>query len=103
MNNRVVSCDKCNQEFQIKPKTFKKKGIEETYFNCPECKEKYGVIVTDKTIRRKQKAIKELQIKIDKQKDPEIKKRLFSQFQKDKKEIETLVLFLKEKFRKNKG
>lgn len=57
MNNKVV-CDKCNKKFEIKLKTRNLPlGIEEVYFICPHCKEKYVSYYTDESIREKQKKI----------------------------------------------
>ncbi|GKV65497.1 MULTISPECIES: hypothetical protein [unclassified Sporosarcina] len=55
-----VSCDNCQKEFTIKPKT-KNHGIsiKETYFICPHCKEKYIAFVTDPECRKLQKQIRE--------------------------------------------
>lgn len=53
-----VTCDKCNKKFEIKAKTRKLPlGIEEVYFICPHCKEKYVSYYTDESIREKQNEI----------------------------------------------
>lgn len=56
-----ANCDKCLKTFEIK---YKKKnyGVDviETYFMCPNCKQRYTSIVTNQDIRRKQKEIRDL-------------------------------------------
>lgn len=60
MNNKVV-CDKCSKKFEIKVKTRKLPlGVEEVYFTCPHCKEKYVSYYTDPEIREKQKKINKI-------------------------------------------
>lgn len=49
------NCDKCKKEFEIKPRIKKfADGIEETFFICPGCNERYSSYFTDKDIRKKQ-------------------------------------------------
>lgn len=60
MSNKVI-CDKCNKEFEIKLKVNNHiNNIEEAYFKCPNCGEKYISCFTDKNIRLKQKKINKM-------------------------------------------
>lgn len=60
MGKRVV-CDKCSNEFELKLKTKKHiNNIEEIYFKCPNCGEKFVSYFADKSIRLKQKKINKL-------------------------------------------
>lgn len=60
-NMNKVKCDSCNKEFEIKLQVKKHPGaVEETYFICPKCKERYVSYFTDKDIRAKQKQINKL-------------------------------------------
>lgn len=56
-----VQCEECDEIFKIhlieKPHPNK---IIETYFTCPNCKEKYITHVTDQWARQEQKKIKKL-------------------------------------------
>lgn len=64
---RIVECDKCGKEFNIKVKVKKLgKGIEQSYFKCPKCKSKYEIAVTNSNTRRLQKELNRLQIKYNK-------------------------------------
>lgn len=45
-----VICDKCKKEFKLRKNDIKTQsflGIDEEYYNCPRCKEKYVVVVTN--------------------------------------------------------
>lgn len=56
---KKVNCNKCKKNFIIKPKVKKhKEGIEELYFKCPHCKEKYTAFYIDKEGKELQKKIK---------------------------------------------
>lgn len=58
--NKVV-CDKCNKEFKIVLKTRKLPlGVEEVYFKCTHCNEKYVSYYTDESIRKKQREINKM-------------------------------------------
>ncbi len=60
----LVICDYCEEEFEIKLKERKHpKGIIETYFNCPHCKEKYISFVTDVKARQLQAEMNKLRDK----------------------------------------
>lgn len=57
----TVTCDECRKEFNMK--IIEKphgKGLIETYFNCPHCKQRYNVSVTDAQARQEQKQINKL-------------------------------------------
>ncbi|MCQ2014658.1 hypothetical protein ACQR2L_13735 [Clostridium butyricum] len=53
-----VICDECKKEFKLSDKNVKKhwldkeKQIEETYFDCPKCKHRYTISVTDAEVRQ---------------------------------------------------
>lgn len=50
-----VYCDSCNKDFNIHMKVKRwSKGIEETYFICPNCKRRYTSYFTNVSIRKKQ-------------------------------------------------
>ncbi|WMJ81963.1 transglycosylase [Clostridium sp. MB40-C1] len=50
-----VYCNKCNKDFELNIKVKKYPGgVEETYFKCPHCKERYSSYFTDRNIRIKQ-------------------------------------------------
>ena len=56
--NKAI-CNKCEHEFDIKLQTENKYKLQVTYFECPECNERYIVNVTDKKLRKDmKKAIK---------------------------------------------
>ncbi|MBY6800133.1 transglycosylase [Clostridium botulinum] len=56
-----VYCDKCNKDFEINAKEKKyKDGIVELYFKCPHCQERYTSFFTNKSIRQKQKKVRNL-------------------------------------------
>ncbi len=52
-----IKCDQCGKEFKLTEKNYKKhwldkdKTIEKSYFNCPKCKQKYTVCITDPEVR----------------------------------------------------
>lgn len=59
MKKQKVNCDKCKKDFIIKPKIKKhKEDIEELYFKCPYCKERYAAFYIDKEGKELQKKIK---------------------------------------------
>lgn len=54
-------CDSCDMEFELKVKIKKhSRLVEESYFKCPHCKERYSSYFTDEHIRSKQKQINKL-------------------------------------------
>lgn len=55
----MVNCNKCNKNFDVKVRTRQiDKDVEEVFFNCPHCHERYTAYFTDKNIREKQKIIR---------------------------------------------
>lgn len=51
----LTICDKCNHKYNIEQKDLKierKEDIEETYFDCPKCNEKYIVMRTNEEVRK---------------------------------------------------
>lgn len=53
-----TTCDKCHKDFMIEIKVKKYSGgIEEIYFVCPHCRQRYSSYFTDRNIRIKQKQI----------------------------------------------
>lgn len=57
----MIVCDICKKEFALKPITKKHiDGINEVYFKCPHCSEKYISYFTNKNIRIKQKNINKM-------------------------------------------
>ena len=62
-----VNCNECNEAFKIDTKVEKHgKDIEEVYFICPNCNERYTAYFTDKHIRTKQKKVEDLYEEINK-------------------------------------
>lgn len=87
MNNKVA-CDKCSKKFQIKVKTRKLPlGIEEIYFICPHCKEKYIGYYTNLEIRKKQKEINKMWEEYRKLREPDIIDDMMLKITKFKAEI----------------
>jgi transcription initiation factor IIE alpha subunit len=73
-----AQCDKCNKYFEVQIKLRKPdRGIEEHYFNCSHCGEKYISYYTNKNIRRKQKEVRALYDKLSKLKSDEQQQKLF--------------------------
>lgn len=63
----MIVCDKCNKGFNIDLKTRKLPlGVEEVYFKCPHCNEKYVSYYTDEGIRKKQREINKMYEEISK-------------------------------------
>lgn len=59
MREQKVNCDKCKKDFIIKLKVKKhKEGIEELYFKCPHCKERYTSYYIDREGKELQKKIR---------------------------------------------
>lgn len=59
MKKQKVNCDKCKKDFIIKLKVKKhKEGIEELYFKCPHCKERYTSYYIDREGKELQKKIR---------------------------------------------
>lgn len=95
--NKVV-CDKCNKKFEIKLKTRKLPlGVEEVYFICSHCKEKYISYYTDESIREKQKKINEMWTKYRKLRNPVEIANMALEIGNFKKEIKTDMEELKRK------
>lgn len=54
-----VNCNKCKKDFVIKVKVKKYPGgIEELYFTCPRCKERYTAYYIDEKGKELQKRIR---------------------------------------------
>ena len=66
----MVYCNKCKYDFEIKVRTRQiDKEIEEVFFNCPHCSERYTVYFTNDSIRKKQKLIRARHNELFKTKD----------------------------------
>lgn len=52
----MVYCDKCKHEFNVKVRTrYIDKDVEEVFFNCPNCHERYTAYYINDKIRKMQK------------------------------------------------
>lgn len=60
MNKTLTAlCDQCDKITDVVYKKAKHpKGIEETYFTCEHCEHRYTSFVTDAWVRKKQRALK---------------------------------------------
>lgn len=51
-----VHCDKCKKDFKVKVRTkWLDKDVEEVFFNCPNCHERYTAYYINDKIRKMQK------------------------------------------------
>lgn len=83
-------CDKCKKEFIIEVKTEKLEGnIERVYFTCPHCGEDYTSYYTNVLVQIKQRKVKELADKFEKErgKSPRQAEKTFRQYQKAKEAV----------------
>ncbi|MBN3404458.1 transglycosylase [Clostridium botulinum] len=60
----LVSCNKCNKDFEIEIKTKYYYKLEIQYFICPHCGKKYTYAVIDNHIREKRKELNSIKEKI---------------------------------------
>ncbi|AUN19059.1 transglycosylase [Clostridium botulinum] len=60
----LVSCNKCNKDFEIEIKTKYYYKLEIQYFICPHCGKKYTYAVIDNHIREKRKELNNIKEKI---------------------------------------
>ncbi|HCL4578783.1 TPA: transglycosylase [Clostridium botulinum] len=60
----LVSCNKCNKDFEIGIKTKYYYKLEIQYFICPHCGEKYTYAVIDDYIREKRKELNNIKEKV---------------------------------------
>lgn len=94
----MVYCNKCKKDFEINIKTKKcLGGIEETYFKCPHCKERYTGFFTDKNIRIKQKRVRNESNKLSKCRDMGQRIVLLKEIDKMKQDLKVDMDKLKEK------
>lgn len=55
----MVCCNECKHEFEVSVRTrYIKDDIEEVFFNCPECNERYTAYYLNDKIKKQQKQIK---------------------------------------------
>jgi hypothetical protein len=55
----MIYCNECKYEFDIKPRVkHYSKGVEEVFFNCPHCHERYTSYFTNPKIRKQQRIIR---------------------------------------------
>lgn len=75
------TCNKCNEEFEIKPRIKKyADAVEETFFTCPHCNERYSSFFTNNDIRKKQKLLKNRYTEIAREVIKENKIKLISEY-----------------------
>ncbi|APH22607.1 putative phage transglycosylase [Clostridium botulinum] len=60
----MVSCNKCNKDFEIEIKTKYYYKLEIQYFICPHCGKKYTYAVIDDYIREKRKELNNIKEKV---------------------------------------
>ncbi|HID0883030.1 TPA: transglycosylase [Clostridium botulinum] len=60
----LVSCNKCNKDFEIEIKTKYYYKLEIQYFICPHCGKKYTYAVIDDYIREKRKELNNIKEKV---------------------------------------
>lgn len=54
----MVCCNECKHEFEVSVRTrYIKDDIEEVFFNCPGCNERYTAYYTNNRIKELQKQI----------------------------------------------
>lgn len=54
----MVYCNKCKHEFEVKVKTKHiENDVEEVFFNCPHCHERYTAYYTNDKIKQLQKIL----------------------------------------------
>src|SRR5699024_639728 len=93
---RIVECDKCGKEFNIKVKVKKLgKGIEQSYFKWPKCKAKYEVTRNNSNTRRLQKELNRLQINYNKKPS----EKGYKEIKMKKEELQKEMLKLNERLR----
>ena len=94
----MIYCNKCKKDFEINIKTKKYPGgIEETYFKCPHCKERYTGFFTDKNIRIKQKKVRNISNELGKCRDMAQRIVLLKEIDKMKQDLKVNMDNLKEK------
>lgn len=85
-----IYCDKCKKEFVAEVKTEKLEGnIERVYFTCPHCGKDYTSYYTNILVQIKQRKVRELAEKYEKErgKNPRQAEKTFKQYQKAKKAV----------------
>lgn len=61
----LVECNNCKRDFETNIKIEEhENNVEEVYFDCPYCNERYLAYYTNRSIRDKQKDVKEEQKKL---------------------------------------
>lgn len=92
MNYATVNCDKCKEDFEVKPKEKKvNKDISKLYFTCPHCGAEYLVHYNSKEIKAKQKLIRSVVEDVGKARknnDDEKAQELFNRYLELKKKLE---------------
>ena len=91
-----LKCDSCYKEFELKVKIKKHtRLIEETYFKCPHCKERYSSYFTDEHIRSKQDQINLLWKQLKNSRDDKETSDLVVKIDNIKSEIKDDMVMLK--------
>jgi len=94
----AIHCDVCDEQIVIKPQLKKHgDGVQETYFNCPHCDERYTAYVTNAEIRKRQREIKRLGELLHKITDKVKYQKAFEKYQNRKAELEPMMNVLKYK------
>ncbi|MBC8590617.1 hypothetical protein [Wansuia hejianensis] len=81
-------CDKCKKGFIVEVKSEQLEGnIERVYFTCPHCGEDYTSYYTNVLVQIKQRKVRELAEKFEKERNPLKAEKIFKQYQKAKKTV----------------
>ena len=93
-----INCNECKQDFDMKVKVKKHKGsIEEVYFICPHCKERYTSYYTDRLIRVEQSKIRKKYEKLEMIVEPGTRRILVDDIRNHKEELKIKMDNLKHK------
>lgn len=103
MKDNVTVCDVCENEFVIELHVKEyAEGVEETYFRCTHCGEKYTGVVTDPEIRKQQRVIKKMLDKVAKARSTAESKKQFAQIKLAKRSLNKKMKKLRKRFEKSK-
>ncbi|KUP22396.1 hypothetical protein [Paenibacillus sp. DMB5] len=100
MNGMPVQCDNCKGGFHIFVQSRRlEDAVEETYFECPYCKQHYPSFYTNPAVREKQRSIGQLQDRLTTLKDPAKRAALQERIDREQAEVNAMMAVLKSKYK----
>jgi len=96
MSGNICRCEECQETFEIKIETLMlNDNVEATYFECPECSEKYSVWFKNGAVYDMEVELEKWQARIN---NPHMRKKARKELERIKKERAEIMNQLKQEY-----